>query len=352
MVIDLYGFTVDEVRTRFPAVYQWLVEHVKPERDHNNRESRRVNWWLFGETNPKLRHMLAGLPRYIATVETSKHRFFVFLDAAILPDNKLVNIALDDAYFLGVLSSRTHMTWALAAGGRLGVGNDPVYVKTTCFERFPFPTPTPAQRQRIRDLGEQLDAHRKRRQAAHPGLTLTDMYNVLEKLRAGEALGTKEREVHERGLVAVLREVHDALDGAVAEAYGWPAGLGEDEVLERLVALNRERAAEEARGVVRWLRPAYQAAGLPREAQGALEGVGDGRAEGARDAAAPWPKGLAEQVQATLGALAAIGRPATGDEVAAVFVGAAGAEAVGEILETLAMLGRVRAVDGGRFVGR
>ena len=142
MVIDLFGLGVEEVRQRFPEVYQWVYERVKPERDHNNRKSRRENWWLFGETNPKLRDMLAGLPRYIVTVETSKHRYFVFLDAEILPDNKLVNIALDDAYFLGVLSSDIHVKWSLAAGSWLGVGNDSVYVKTRCFETFPFPTPT------------------------------------------------------------------------------------------------------------------------------------------------------------------------------------------------------------------
>ena len=81
------------------------------------------------------------MSRYIATAETSKHRFFVFLDAAILPDNKLVNIALDDAYFLGVLSSRIHVTWALAAGSHLGVGNDPVYVKTPASRNSPSPPP-------------------------------------------------------------------------------------------------------------------------------------------------------------------------------------------------------------------
>ena len=64
--------------------------------------------------------------------------------------------------FLGVLSSRIHVTWALHAGGWLGVGNDPVYVKTTCFEKFPFPDATDAQKARIRALAEELDAHRKR----------------------------------------------------------------------------------------------------------------------------------------------------------------------------------------------
>ena len=85
--IDLFGLTLEEVQTRFPEVYQHLLIHVKPERDQNNREGRRKNWWLFGETNPKLRKQLAGLPRYIATVETSKHRFFQFLDQEVLPDN-------------------------------------------------------------------------------------------------------------------------------------------------------------------------------------------------------------------------------------------------------------------------
>ncbi len=82
--------------------------------------------------------------------------------------------------------------WALAAGGRLGVGNDPVYNKSRCFETFPFPHEdtglTPALTERIRTLAEQLDAHRKARQAAHESVTLTGLYNVLDKLRRGEPL--------------------------------------------------------------------------------------------------------------------------------------------------------------------
>ncbi|HWH16751.1 MAG TPA: hypothetical protein VNT77_00205, partial [Allosphingosinicella sp.] len=48
------------------------------------------------------------------------------------------------------------------------------------------------------------------------------------------------------------------LDAAVAAAYGWPADLPAAEIVARLVALNAERAAEEAAGHVRWLRPDYQ----------------------------------------------------------------------------------------------
>src|SRR4051812_27266847 len=143
----------------------------------------------------------------------------------------LINFALDDAYFLGILSSRIHVIWALAAGGRLGVGNDPRYNKTRCFDPFPFPDCTEQQKARIRELGEALDAHRKRQQAQHPTLTITDMYNVLEKLRAGAALTDRERLTHEAGLVSVLNQIYDELDAAVFEAYGWPQTLTDEEIL-------------------------------------------------------------------------------------------------------------------------
>jgi hypothetical protein len=94
--------------------------------------------------------------------------------------------------------------------------------------------------------------------AHFPGLTLTGMYSVLEKLRAGEALNAKEKQIHDEGLVSVLRQLHDDLDAAVFAAYGWPATLTDAEILVRVVALNAERAKEEAAGLVRWLRPEYQ----------------------------------------------------------------------------------------------
>jgi len=128
MVIDLFGLTEKEVRDKFPAVFQHVLTTVKPERDANNRATYRDNWWIFGEPRKELRPALEGLRRYVATVETSKHRFFQFLDAEVLPDNKLVVITLDDAFFLGVLSSRIHVVYSIAAGGWIGYGNDPVYV--------------------------------------------------------------------------------------------------------------------------------------------------------------------------------------------------------------------------------
>lgn len=105
-VIDAFGLNADELRTQHPGVYQWLLDRVKPERDQNNRATYRDNWWLFGEARRNLRPALAGLPRYVATVETAKHRLFQFLDATILPDNMLIAIAVDDPYVLGILSSK------------------------------------------------------------------------------------------------------------------------------------------------------------------------------------------------------------------------------------------------------
>jgi hypothetical protein len=373
MVIDLFGLSIDEVITRFPEVYQHIYNRVKPERDQNRRPGRRENWWIFGEPNPKLRDMLSGLPRYIATAETAKHRVFVFLDQAILPDNKLVAIALDDAWFLGVLSSRIHVTWALAAGSRLGVGNDPVYVKTTCFEPFPFPAADAAQQAHIRALAEQIDAHRKRQQALHPGLTLTDVYNVLEKVRGmgnaergmGNAdapsplaprnshLSANERTVHEHALLTILRQLHDELDAAVAAAYGWPADLPDDAILQRLVDLNAQRAAEEAQGVIRWLRPAYQAprAGLAAPVQAALVEEEAASTPPVATAALPWPEAMPAQAAAVRAVLAQAAHPLSTVEVAAAFAGPAGKRSarVAELLETLAALGQAAAVEDGRY---
>ncbi|MBE9138108.1 DUF559 domain-containing protein [Nodosilinea sp. LEGE 07088] len=121
-VIDLFGLSEQEAMTKFPKAYQWVSDRVRPEREQNNRKGYRENWCIFGEPRANFRPALKDLSRYITTVETAKHRIFVFLDRKIVPDNMLVNIALEDAYFLGILSSCVHVLWSLSAGGRLGVG--------------------------------------------------------------------------------------------------------------------------------------------------------------------------------------------------------------------------------------
>jgi hypothetical protein len=342
MVIDLFGLTAEEVRTRFPAVYQHVVDYVKPERDENNRPTYRDNWWIFGEPRANFRPVLNGLRRYIATVETAKHRFFVFLDASVLPDNRLVNIASSDAYLLGVLSSRIHVDWALAVGGTLE--DRPTYTKSRCFEPFPFPDPSEPQRERIRFLGEQLDAHRKRCQEAHPDLTLTEMYNVLEELRAGQPLNAASQTIYEHGLITVLRGLHDDLDCAVAEAYGWPADLPTEDILFRLVELNAARAAEERSGLVRWLRPEFQ------QTTAAQAGLGvemeEPEQQPARISRLGWPLTLPERVRAVRDYLRQAPAPVSSETVARSFIRARSPE-VTAILETLTALGQANRDDAG-----
>src|ERR1035438_8492281 len=107
----------------------------------------------------------------------------------------------------GVLSSRAHTVWALRTGGWLGVGNDPRYSKSLVFDPFPFPDPSESLKGRIRETAAELDALRKQVQAEHPGLTLTQIYNVMEKIRAGEALDTQEEAIKTKGLVLILKEL-------------------------------------------------------------------------------------------------------------------------------------------------
>ncbi len=362
-LIDLFGMTEAEVRSQYPEVYQWVLERVKPERDVNRRTRLREQWWVFGEPRQGLRAALNGLPRYIATVETAKHRVFTFLDAAILPDHKLVAIATADAFHLGVLASRLHVEWALAAGGRLGVGNDPVYSKSRCFDPFPFPDldPTGALAERIRALAEQIDTHRKTQQSAHADVTLTATYNVLEKLRSGEALTAKEKVVHEHGLVGVLKSLHDELDAAVLQAYGWadltlPADT--DTLLVRLVDLNAKRAAEEAAGTVRWLRPEFQQAGQGEQAMMDTGAVDEGEDETVEPKPAkvavtqrPWPTGLTEQIKAVAEVLTDAGRSLDLEGLTGHFSGRGRwRDRLPTLLDTLVALGRARVVEGNHWV--
>jgi hypothetical protein len=347
-VID-FGVRDEEAARKYAVPFDIVRSRVKPEREANNARLTRENWWRFGRNREELRDALSGLDRYIVTVETAKHRCFVFLDAAMAPDNTLICIASDDAYNLGVLSSFHHVTWALAAGGRLGVGNDPRYTKSKCFDPFPFPDTTPEQRAQIASVAERLDQHRKAALDRDRSITVTGMYNVLEKLRAGETLNESERQVHDTAACAVLRDLHDELDSLVAGAYGWIWPMQDEACLEHLVALQARRVQEEQDGLVRWLRPAFQApryAGDVEASDGsiALDLPGDDVAPGAR--IQPWPDNVISQLGALRDAVA--GRPATPTELAKAFAGAKRAE-IAAHMEALAVLGVVQPGHDGRF---
>lgn len=258
-IIDFFGVSPEVTRVNYPLLWEHVARLVRPERERNNRKSRRENWWLFGEPVGKLRVALQGQKRYIATCRTAKHRVFVFVDALVLPDTKIVAIALEDAAAIAILSSRVHLVWADRTKGMLE--DRPTYNHTESFEKFPFPTMSSEQVRHLRHLGERLDAHRKARQAVCPELALTDAYNVLAKLRTGDALDAEEKRIRDMALVDTLRHLHDEIDLLALSVYGLSMDVSDESIVERLVSLNAERANEEkGSSKVRWLRPDYQIA--------------------------------------------------------------------------------------------
>ncbi len=397
-VIDLFGRTEEQVRTESADIYQYLLDSVKPHKDQVRRGSHRDRWWLFGEPRPDLRSALNGITRYIATVEVSKHRYFVIYPwPEVLIDGSVIAVATDQKEIFSVLHSRPHVLWSLRLGGRMGVGNDPRYQNSVIFDPFPFPPFSELESAlltRLRELGERLDAFRKERLTEHADLTMTGLYNVLERVReldcaspsSGDALHrapqdegggsaippltAKERDIYEKGLIAILKEIHDHIDRAVLEAYGWldlaPALAGrpgattpsphkseeqeaaEEKLLTRLVTLNRQRTAEEARGLVRWLRPDYQIPKLGHKVKAPEEAEqieADIVPAAAAEQKPTFPTDAFEQIRLVRDVLAKALGPAPLDAVAASFSGRLTAkrrDSVGRVLEHLVETGLAR----------
>ena len=390
-VIDFFGLTVTEARLQYPNLYQRILETVKPVRDQNNRKSRRENWWLFGENAPKLRTAITEVKRFIVTPDTSKFKPFVFVEAELLPDVQLYSVVSDDAWVLGVLESKVHQAWIDKIAPRMGKGNDLRWKPGVVFDPFPFPDPTPDRQQKIRELGDRLDSHRKRVQAQHPEVTITAIYNLLEKIRAGEPLTDKDREFNNKALVSTLKQIHDELDAEVFKAYGWedsilpsplaplPKGEGNNSadwlpspsgrragneglnagdknvdeiILERLVALNAERAEEERNGLIRWLRPDYQAPGVVQTQQ-VIEGIAEVETESAITPVEQqkFPKAFKDQLAAVRDLLRTQGGEWAIEQIAAQFKGASRQkQVILSCLESLEALGIVaRHAEAGRW---
>jgi hypothetical protein len=216
--------------------FEYVRLHVRPVREANRRERTRRRWWLFGETRPGLRGKLAPLTRCLVTPEVAKYRVFVWMDTNCVPDHTLHVIAREDAYSFGVVQSHPHELWSLAQGARMGAGNDPRYSSSRTFETYPFPWPPGREPAEDRDARVRAIAGAARELVAKrdawlnpPGAgadelkkrTLTNLYNQRPTW---------------------LELAHKRLDEAVLDAYGWPHDLPDEEILERLLALNLERA--------------------------------------------------------------------------------------------------------------
>ena len=234
-VID-FGTNISEHDAAFYEMpFEYLVANVKPYRETHDEIRLRANWWLHGRPRAEMRRSLAGLPRYIATSQTSQHRMFKYIDGDILPENTVIVFARDDDYFFGILQSHIHTLWADGVGTQLE--DRPRYTPTTCFETFPFPAPDDEQRETIATAANELNELRENwlnpvDMLGEPALnasqlrrrTLTNLYNENPTW---------------------LQNAHAKLDAAVADAYGWSHDLSDEQILDRLLALNLERAAEE-----------------------------------------------------------------------------------------------------------
>jgi type II restriction/modification system DNA methylase subunit YeeA len=239
-IIDFGNMDLSEA-SMYDAPFEYAKKHVFPERQKNNRARRREYWWQHSEVAIGLRNAVSNISRYIATPRVSKHRIFDWIDSRTIPDDGVYIFARADDYFFGVLHSEIHELWARATGTQLREAESGFrYTPTSTFETFPFPWPpseepkddprVQAIAQAAKELVEQRDrwlnaeglneAEKKKR-------TLTNLYNARPTW---------------------LDLAHKRLDEAVFAAYGWKADLSDEEILEKLLALNLERSKANKHG--------------------------------------------------------------------------------------------------------
>lgn len=253
-IID-FGVDMSEAdAAMYEMPFAHVLEHVRPAREAQRDKGRKERWWLHGRTGADIRAAMSRINRYIATPRVAKHRFFVWLPVAVLPDSRLYAICRDDEFTFGVLSSRLHEVWALANASRHGVGNDPTYNARDCFETFPFPLPDAAARATIAAAAQHLDTARTN--WLHPAEwvdwtpEIVPGYPPRPVPKPGHEADLKKRTMTAlyNARPAWLDNAHQALDAAVATAYGWPdytPAMPDEEILKRLLALNLSRKAAE-----------------------------------------------------------------------------------------------------------
>ena len=224
-VIDFNDMPIEEA-SGYEQPFKRVREQVKPERDDNKRKARRINWWKFGEKRPGMRKALEGLNSYFAIPKHSNHVIFTPVDISILPCEANMVIASDDFYILGILTSKIHRLWVNAQSST--IKGDTRYTNTTCFETFPFPqNPSSKVVEQIRATTLELHDYRTD-QMEKKQWGITQLYNRFFNEPSSQ-----------------LYKLHAKLDQLVMQAYGFSP---EDDILEKLLALNLELAEKEKRG--------------------------------------------------------------------------------------------------------
>jgi type II restriction/modification system DNA methylase subunit YeeA len=292
-----------EEAARYELPFKHLEQKVRPIRAENRREAYARNWWIFAESRPAMRKAFEGKSRFLTTCMVAKHRIFTWLNSVCLPANVVIVFGRSDDFFFGILNSRFHLAWADVQGTQLREKESGSrYTPTSCFETFPFPRPTPKQEAAIAAAAKELNELRERwlnppewtrteylefpasvdgpwsryvdcgGNPANAGATPLSPISARQSAVAADALPAQSKiglaryprlvpkdadcaaKLKERTLTNLYNErpawldlAHKKLDAAVAAAYGFPTDLTDEQILERLLALNLERAAEEAK---------------------------------------------------------------------------------------------------------
>lgn len=188
---------------------------AKPKNHHQNFLN---TWWAQSYRREDMLEALKGVNRYLAVTRVAaKDRMSVyqFVDPAIRPDDSLAVFALDDDYSFGVLSSQLHRAWFDERCSKLKV--DPRYTSTTVWDSFPWPA-DPAASSVAGIARVSADIIELREDFMKQGIPLGQQYDALRT--PGHAR---------------LRDLHNALDEAVIDLYGFSRG---DDLLAQLLALN------------------------------------------------------------------------------------------------------------------
>lgn len=253
-IIDF--FDMDETQAQqWPDLYEIVKAKVKPDRDKQKRPAVRDRWWQYCEKRPGLYRTIKPLERIMVATQTSKYRTFTFLPNGMVYDQKLIVFAVESMAEFCVMHSRFHEEWALFFGSSLE--DRPVYAPSDCFETFPFPELSP-RHDALRDAGQKYYDYRKKL-LIELDKGLTDTYNLFNN----------PNEQSEK--ITFLRDLHSALDQETLLAYGWDDLVLDydfipeyeveegknipwkyrwpddvrDEILARLLALNKERHFQE-----------------------------------------------------------------------------------------------------------
>jgi len=256
-IIDFGTNMSEEEACLYEKPFEYVLKNVKPSRENLRRDGHRKYWWRYGETRSGMRSVINLLSRFVITPRVSKHRLFVWMNSAILADSATVAIARDDDVTFGILHSHFHELWSLRLGTSLE--DRPRYTPTTTFETFPFPeglSPNVPASEFSNNLHAQAIEHAAKRlnELRENWLNPPDLVRRVPEIVAGypdRILPINEdaaKELKKRTLTHLYNEsphwlikAHQVLDNAVATAYGWENNLSDDEILERLLALNLQR---------------------------------------------------------------------------------------------------------------